>query len=277
MVSLSDLAYLLAVSEKSWCGRRCCFGCWCQHCPLRIWWLGHSAFRHCKFLKSLNMRSSHSWLLPSGYQVSSLKKRLKAQQSDKMSSNLMGDGVARAFLKAMVALIGESCISSPFPLNPLSLSIPHPNSGGYRDALRFRPGEQITFDPDAFILSRPSYMQPFLQKMLQLQIFEQFINDRSVRLPAFSSDSCLAFSPFIYISPRLDILNAGEGFTDEFELEANLWADKWGTQSRYRDWSNNMKVLELNWRHQKMDFPCVLILYFRNKARSSNEKAKING
>jgi hypothetical protein len=61
-------------------------------------------------------------------------------------------------------------------------------------------------------------MQPFLQKMLQLQIFEQFIND------------------------RLDILNDGQGFTDQFEQEANLWADKWGTQSRYKDWSNNMKA-----------------------------------
>ena len=91
-------------------------------------------------------------------------------------------------------------------------------AGGYRDALRFRPGEQITFDPDAFVLSRPASMHPFLEQMLQLQIFEQFINE------------------------RLDMLNAGEGFQDEFEMEANLWADKWGTKSRYREWLNDMKV-----------------------------------
>ena len=40
------------------------------------------------------------------YKVSSLKKHLKAQQADKMGSQLMGDGVAKAFLKALVALIG---------------------------------------------------------------------------------------------------------------------------------------------------------------------------
>ncbi|ELU17071.1 hypothetical protein CAPTEDRAFT_102631, partial [Capitella teleta] len=147
--------------------------------------------------------------------VSSLKKRLKAQQADKMSSQIMGDGVAKAFLKALVALIG-----------------------GYRDALRFRPGEQITFDPDAFVLSRPSSMQPFLQKMLDLQIFEQFIND------------------------RLDILNAGDGFTDLFEQEANLWADKWGTQSRYKDWSNNMKV-----RNSSAIFTLCKFIFFLTETR----------
>ena len=90
--------------------------------------------------------------------------------------------------------------------------------GGYRDALKFRSGEQITFDPEAFINSRPSSMQPFLESMLHLQIFEQFIND------------------------RLDILNAGLGFTDEFEVEANMLADKTGSQSKYREWLGTAKV-----------------------------------
>lgn len=62
-------------------------------------------------------------------------------------------------------------------------------------------------------------MHAFLEQMLQLQIFEQFINE------------------------RLDMLNSGQGFQDEFEMEANLWADKWGTKSRYREWLNDMKVL----------------------------------
>ena len=39
--------------------------------------------------------------------VSALKKRLKAQQSDKTSTTLLGDGVSRAFLRAMVILIGK--------------------------------------------------------------------------------------------------------------------------------------------------------------------------
>ena len=39
-------------------------------------------------------------------------------------------------------------------------------------------------------------MQPFLEQMLQLQIFRQFIEE------------------------RLQMLNTGKGFTDEFEMEA---------------------------------------------------------
>ena len=45
--------------------------------------------------------------------------------------------------------------------------------GGYRDALRFHPGEPITFDADAFVQSRPPSMQPFLVQMFELQIFQQ--------------------------------------------------------------------------------------------------------
>ncbi|XP_064648788.1 uncharacterized protein LOC135500999 [Lineus longissimus] len=128
--------------------------------------------------------------------VSSLKKRLKGQQTDKIKtdSGLGGDGLARAFLKALVGLIG-----------------------GYRDALKFREGEQITFDREAFVISRPPSMQPFLEKILQLQIFVQFIND------------------------RLDLLNTGQGFTDEFEMEVNMWADKMGTSSKYKEWLSSAK------------------------------------
>lgn len=91
-------------------------------------------------------------------------------------------------------------------------------SGGYRDALKFRPGELITFDPDAFLVTRPTDMQPLLRKILQLQTFQQFVSD------------------------RLDLLNAGEGFKDEFDIEASLYSDKWGTQSRYKDWLGPVKV-----------------------------------
>lgn len=63
---------------------------------------------------------------------------------------MLEDGFARTFLKALVQLIG-----------------------GYRDALRFQQGEKITFNPEAFVESRPHNMQPFLKDMLQLQIFQQ--------------------------------------------------------------------------------------------------------
>ncbi|XP_071097530.1 DENN domain-containing protein 1B-like isoform X1 [Haliotis cracherodii] len=123
-----------------------------------------------------------------------LKKHLKG---DRVKSSMLesGDAISRAFLNALVRLIG-----------------------GYRDALKFHTGEPITFEPDAFVTSRatPS-MQAFLQKMLQLQIFQQFING------------------------RLEILNCGEGFNDLFEKEAVLHADKLNTQSKYKEWAGNMK------------------------------------
>lgn len=62
----------------------------------------------------------------------------------------MGDGLSRAFLQALVQLIG-----------------------GYRDALVMQEHKEITFNRQAFIESRPSTMQPFLKKMLELQIFQQ--------------------------------------------------------------------------------------------------------
>ncbi|XP_033731313.1 DENN domain-containing protein 1B-like isoform X3 [Pecten maximus] len=122
-----------------------------------------------------------------------LKRHLKTDKV-RMSMQTSGDAIPRTFLMALVRLIG-----------------------GYRDALRFKSGEPITFDPEAFVLSRPQSMQPFLENMLQLQIFQQFINE------------------------RLDMLNCGQGFSDIFEAEALQNADKLNTQSRYKEWLSNMK------------------------------------
>ncbi|KAJ8737840.1 hypothetical protein PYW08_000435 [Mythimna loreyi] len=124
--------------------------------------------------------------------VASLKKAL----SDK---NALGDAVSRAFLRALVSLIG-----------------------GYRDAIKIENGQLITFNPEAFIRTRKN-MQPFLTKILQSQIFRQFIDE------------------------RLDLLNSGRGFNDEFEVECNHYADKLNTGSgqklkqQYRDWAKNVK------------------------------------
>ncbi|XP_061184191.1 DENN domain-containing protein 1B-like isoform X2 [Saccostrea echinata] len=130
--------------------------------------------------------------LPSDIQ-SYLKKHLK---KDKIAHTMAtsGDAIPKTFLMALVKLIG-----------------------GYRDALKFHPGEEITFNPQAFVQSRPENMQPFLEKILHLQIFQEFINE------------------------RLDMLNCGEGFTDIFEREAMTRADRLNTQSRYKDWLHNVK------------------------------------
>jgi len=105
--------------------------------------------------------------------LSNLRRALKP------GTGLLGDSVARAFLRALVHLIG-----------------------GYRDALRYRQGEKITFSEDAFIMSRSTSLQPFLEQMLQLQLFRQFIDE------------------------RLALLNSGKGFSDEFELECVAFTEK---------------------------------------------------
>ncbi|XP_041368070.1 DENN domain-containing protein 1A-like isoform X2 [Gigantopelta aegis] len=125
--------------------------------------------------------------------VSYLKKNLKNERL-KASMQNSGDAISKIFLEALVRLIG-----------------------GYREALKFSIGEPITFMPEVFVTTRPPSMRPFLENMLHLQIFQQFING------------------------RLDILNCGQGFTDLFEKMAILHTDKLNTQSRYKEWLGNMK------------------------------------
>ena len=114
----------------------------------------------------------------------------------KTPGHMIGDGVARVFLRALVQLIGD-----------------------YRDALRFRQGEQSTFCSEALVQSRPPALRPFLESMLQLQIFQQFIEE------------------------RLDMLNSGQGFSDEFELEACLYSDKSSSRlkQQYKEWLATMR------------------------------------
>uniref|UniRef100_A0A8C4H847 DENN/MADD domain containing 1B n=1 Tax=Dicentrarchus labrax TaxID=13489 RepID=A0A8C4H847_DICLA len=98
--------------------------------------------------------------------VSSLKSKLKKQ------STATGSGVARAFMRAQAALFGS-----------------------YRDALRYKPGEPITFCEESFVNHRSSTMRNFLSMAVNLQLFKQFIDGRLAKL------------------------NAGRGFSDVFEEE----------------------------------------------------------
>lgn len=123
------------------------------------------------------------------------------------SGSALGDGLSRAFMRALVSLIG-----------------------GYRSALRIVPGEQITFDRELFLsssgggggLSKSSTSrQLFLERLLQLQIFQQFIET------------------------RLDLFNAGQRLDDQFEMELNTMETGSGVNSRfraqYREWAAVMK------------------------------------
>ncbi|XP_076352161.1 uncharacterized protein LOC143247663 [Tachypleus tridentatus] len=122
--------------------------------------------------------------------VTKLKKKLENPNA------MLGDGVARAFLRAMVQLIG-----------------------GYRDALKLKQGEKISFDPKKFIQSRTSSMQTLLKKILNRQLFQQFIEG------------------------RLELLNSGKGFRDEFEFEVNSYEDRSSSclATQYKEWLHAMK------------------------------------
>ncbi|XP_069593458.1 DENN domain-containing protein 1B isoform X1 [Ranitomeya imitator] len=115
--------------------------------------------------------------------VSTLKSKLKKQ------STSTGDGVSRAFLRAQAALFGS-----------------------YRDALRYKPGEPVTFSEESFVAHRSSTMKQFLEKAVNLQLFKQFIDG------------------------RLEKLNSGHGFSGMFEEEITS-----GNARSYQQWMNTMK------------------------------------
>ncbi|KAM6166225.1 DENN domain-containing protein 1B [Erethizon dorsatum] len=120
--------------------------------------------------------------------VSALKNKLRKQ------STATGDGVARAFLRAQAALFGS-----------------------YRDALRYKPGEPITFCEESFVKHRSSVMKQFLQSAVNLQLFKQFIDGRLAKL------------------------NAGRGFSDAFEEEVTSGGFCGGNPRSYQQWMHTVK------------------------------------
>ncbi|XP_045596538.1 DENN domain-containing protein 1A isoform X2 [Procambarus clarkii] len=123
--------------------------------------------------------------------VINLKRNLKS------SNNMLGDSVARAFLRALVQLIGN-----------------------YKEALQFREEDsQITFNREKFVAIRPPNFQPFVEKMLELQIFQQFIEE------------------------RLERLNSGKQTSDEFELEVSVHCEKSSSKvkQQYKQFVTNVR------------------------------------
>ncbi|XP_063606797.1 DENN domain-containing protein 1C-like isoform X2 [Penaeus indicus] len=123
--------------------------------------------------------------------VSNLKRNLKSP------SNMLGDCVARAFLRALVQLIGN-----------------------YKEALQFREKDsKITFNSEKFVAIRPPHFQPFVEKMLDLQIFQQFIEE------------------------RLNRLNSGKQTSDEFELEVSVHCEKSSSKvkQQYKQFVTNVR------------------------------------
>uniref|UniRef100_A0A8C6JHJ8 Uncharacterized protein n=1 Tax=Melopsittacus undulatus TaxID=13146 RepID=A0A8C6JHJ8_MELUD len=123
-----------------------------------------------------------------GEVVSALKNKLRKQ------STATGHGVAKAFLRAQAALFGS-----------------------YRDALRYKPGEPITFCENSFVKHRSSTTKQFLETAVNLQLFKQFIDG------------------------RLSKLNAGRGFSDVFEEEITSGGFGGGNSRSYQQWVHTVK------------------------------------
>ncbi|KAK1163989.1 DENN domain-containing protein 1B isoform X1 [Acipenser oxyrinchus oxyrinchus] len=120
--------------------------------------------------------------------MSTLKSKLKKQ------STATGSGVAMAFLRTQAALFGS-----------------------YRDDLRYKPGEPISFCEDSFINHRSSTMRAFLKMAVNLQLFKQFIDGRLARI------------------------NAGKGFSDVFEEEITEGGFCGANSRSYQQWMQPVK------------------------------------
>ncbi|XP_020031737.2 DENN domain-containing protein 1C isoform X3 [Castor canadensis] len=90
--------------------------------------------------------------------------------------------------------------------------------GGYRDALVCSPGQPVTFSEEAFLAQKPGApLQAFHQRAVHLQLFKQFIE------------------------ARLEKLNTGEGFSDQFEQEITCCRASSGPLHSYQMWAGNLK------------------------------------
>ncbi|XP_028816998.1 DENN domain-containing protein 1B isoform X6 [Denticeps clupeoides] len=138
-------------------------------------------------MNTLESPSNDLHNLPSDV-VSTLKGKLKKQ------STATGCGVARAFLRSQAALFGS-----------------------YRDALRYKPGEPITFCEESFVNHRSSTMRAFLANAVNLQLFKQFIEGRLAKL------------------------NTGRGFTDVFEEEITEGGFCGSNTRSYQQWMTTVK------------------------------------
>lgn len=87
--------------------------------------------------------------------------------------------------------------------------------GGYRNALKFHMGSLIVFDEQTFVdMHKSSTRRTFAEALVQLQAFQQFIEN------------------------RLEMLNNGRGFRDAFENEITILQTQAGgnDSTMYKEW-----------------------------------------
>ena len=121
--------------------------------------------------------------------VSYLKKQLTNPSAD-----LRGNKIPKIFLSSLVQIIG-----------------------GYRDAIKYTES-RLKFDNDVFIESQSPTNRAFVKKIVQLQIFQQFIEE------------------------RLKLIQNGSEMSDEFEMEVELHAERMGKKfNQYKEFIKNFK------------------------------------
>lgn len=101
------------------------------------------------------------------------------------SADLRGNRIPKIFLSSLVQIIG-----------------------GYRDAIKYTDSK-LKFDNDVFIESQSPPNRAFVQKIVQLQIFQQFIEE------------------------RLKLNQNGAEMSDEFEMELELHAERMGKKFKF--------------------------------------------
>lgn len=140
--------------------------------------------------------------------VSQLKKNLSN------SSEHIGNRVSLIFLGVLVQLIG-----------------------GYRDGIKFSQGEHFSFDSDLFIESKAPHVRAYLRKLMESQLFQQFIDG------------------------RLKMLETGKGISDEFEMETIRYSEKMMKKGKhYKDFLRNVKdKVSLTFLRIRIDI--VLIMF----------------
>ena len=121
--------------------------------------------------------------------VSYLKKQLTNSSAD-----LRGNKIPKIFLSSLVQIIG-----------------------GYRDAIKYND-VRLKFDNELFIESQSPSNRGFVQKIVELQIFQQFVEE------------------------RLKLMQNGGEMSDEFELEVELHAERMGKKSnQYKEFIRNLR------------------------------------
>lgn len=121
--------------------------------------------------------------------VSYLRKQLTNPSAD-----LRGNRIPKIFLSSLVQIIG-----------------------GYRDAIKYTES-RLKFDNDIFIESQSPSNKAFVQKIVQLQIFQQFVEE------------------------RLKLIQNGSEMSDEFEMEVELHAERMGKKiNQYKEFIKNLK------------------------------------